>query len=82
MTNATEGTRQAARLRVYDDGELGEYADILLEYEWDNQNEHLQWVVQADRAEILSWCKVTRRNESDITICPCPAWQQLELWGA
>jgi hypothetical protein len=81
MTNPTDDTRQAARLRVWDDGELSEYEDLLLGYEWDNQDEHLLWVATAERGEILSWCQVTRRNQATVIVCPCPAWQQLELWG-
>ena len=45
--------------------ELEEYRDILLEYDWNNWDEHLQWIVATPKSEILDWCKTVRKGEPE-----------------
>lgn len=60
--NTIQTDAQFAAKRVDDTPALQPYKDILIDYEWDNQDEHLSWVVTADTAEILSWCKTIDRD--------------------
>lgn len=55
--------KQLASQRVDETPALQPYRDILIDYEWDNQDEHLSWVVTASTSELLSWCKTIRKNE-------------------
>jgi len=34
--------------------------DILIDYDWDNYDEHIKWVAEAPLYEILDWCKILR----------------------
>src|SRR5690606_21723835 len=64
QTMNTPDYAQLAKSRVVSDDDLGPESDILLEYEWDNQAEHLEWVATADKAEILSWVTAIREAEN------------------
>lgn len=35
------------------------YCEILIDYPWDNQEDHFEWVANAPISEILDWCQVT-----------------------
>lgn len=50
--------------RVKATPELLPYHDILIDYDWDNQFEHWEWVATAPVEEILDWAKNIRDNES------------------
>ena len=43
--------------RVDREPELEPYRDVLIEYEWENQAEHLAWVTTAPVEELVSWAK-------------------------
>jgi len=53
-----------AKQRVENTPELQEYADEIL-YEWEEGNEHWQWVLAAPIPEIVDWAKVIRANAPD-----------------
>ncbi len=36
------------------------YKDILIDYDWTNYDEHIEWVAEAPLYEILDWCKILR----------------------
>jgi predicted transcriptional regulator len=65
-TMTTPNYAQLAKTRVINDDDLGPESDILLEYDWDNQEEHLEWVATADKAEILSWIMAIRNAENAV----------------
>lgn len=44
-----------ALARVRSDDDLYPHKDVLIDYDWDNEDEHYGWVATADKAEILSW---------------------------
>lgn len=46
---------ELAMHRVYSDNFLYRHRHILVEYEWDNQEKHLEWVATAPDAEIFNW---------------------------
>jgi hypothetical protein len=56
---------QQARQRVASDLDLAAHKDILIDYDWDNQEEHYQWVATAGKAEILSWVRSVRQGEEE-----------------
>jgi hypothetical protein len=66
MNMTTQNYAQLAKTRVINDNDLGPESDILLEYDWDNQEEHLEWVATADKAEILSWIMAIRNAENAV----------------
>ncbi len=59
------GNYERAAARVATSAALQEYEDILLHYQWDNWDEHLQWVAEAEEQEILDWCKTIRAGEEN-----------------
>lgn len=63
MNNTPNNAKLAAR-RVDETPALQPYRYILLEYEWDNQDDHLSWVVTASTEELLSWCKTVDAGET------------------
>ena len=56
---------RAAAQRIADHPELEEYRDLLLEYGWDNQDDHLEWVATAPIAEIIAWAQDIREDENE-----------------
>lgn len=52
-----------ATQRVDTTPELAQYRDLLLEYDWENMDEHLIWVATAPITEIINWCETIRRDE-------------------
>lgn len=49
--------------RVKAEPELSPYFDILIEYDWDNQEEHWVWVATGDISEIAEWAQNIRQDE-------------------
>ena len=49
--------------RVNDNEQLAQYKDVLIEYDWDNYDEHIEWVATANIDEIIDWCQEIRKNE-------------------
>ena len=47
--------------RVNSDTELTEYFDILINYDWSDED-HFEWVATADREELLDWCEVVSKE--------------------
>jgi hypothetical protein len=47
----------AANERVTNSPELAPHRFYLMEYEWDNDTDHLRWVLTAPVAEIVSWAE-------------------------
>jgi hypothetical protein len=56
-------TTSPAEARVNSSETLSQYRDLLLDYDWSNQDEHLEWVATAPEAEIISWAETCRRDE-------------------
>ncbi len=52
-----------AKARVNETDELSIYEDILIDYQWQNQEEHFEWVATAPLEEIIDWAEDIRRNE-------------------
>jgi hypothetical protein len=44
---------------------LKEYRDILIDYDWDNQEDHWEWVATGDVGDILDWARTIREQEND-----------------
>lgn len=49
--------------RVTAEPALSPHYDLLIEYDWDNQEEHWEWVATADISEIVDWAQDIRDNE-------------------
>lgn len=49
--------------RVDAEENLREYLDILIDYQWHNQADHLRWVATAPIEEILDWAEIIRSGE-------------------
>ena len=45
---------------------LAPYRDILIDYDWDNQADHWEWVATSDESEILDWAQTIRKQEQDM----------------
>ena len=60
-----QSLEEQARARVNRDPDLYPHWDILIGYDWDNLEEHYQWVATADKAEILSWVRTIRKGEEE-----------------
>lgn len=56
---------EMANDRVDAEPELTPYRDLLIEYDWDNQGEHWQWVSTAPISEIVDWAKNIRASEEE-----------------
>lgn len=54
----------AAKARVAADPRLSAAEDLLLEYDWPNRDEHLEWVASAPVEEILDTIERLRRDEA------------------
>lgn len=48
--------------RINKNAELEQYAD-LLQYEWEDEDEHADWVATAPISEIVDWCEQIRDGE-------------------
>lgn len=57
------GNYEPAAERVENEPTLYQYKDLLLETDWHNEAEHLDWVATADIAEIVDWCETIREAE-------------------
>jgi hypothetical protein len=56
-----------AQQRVLNEDKLyPHYYSMLIEYEWDNYDEHIEWVATAPIDEILDWCEGIRTNEDQL----------------
>ena len=53
--------RKAER-RISDTPELEPYRSVLIEYDWPNWEEHIEWVATGDVEEILDWCWCVTRE--------------------
>ncbi|HEU4752218.1 MAG TPA: hypothetical protein VFU47_03845 [Armatimonadota bacterium] len=62
MSTTTE-TRTAAESRVNASETLSAYRDLLLDYDWSNEDEHMEWVATAPEAELVAWAETIRRDE-------------------
>ena len=51
-----------AKKRVYADPDLYPHKDILLDYEWDNMRDHLEWVATENKADLMRWIRVVRAD--------------------
>lgn len=51
--------------RVDNDPQLSQYRDLLIEYDWPNEDEHLQWVATAPTTELINWAETIRRDEAN-----------------
>lgn len=65
MTTTTTTTEEAAKTRVENSEALKPYEDLLLNYDWSNQEEHLNWVATAPESEIIAWAEQIRRDEDN-----------------
>lgn len=54
-----------ASARVYTDARLTIYADILLDYDWQEGDDSFEWVATAPITEILDWCAEIRSIEDE-----------------
>lgn len=54
---------QTAAERINNDAELSEYRDLFIDYDWDNDEEHAEWVATAGRDELLDWARGIRDAE-------------------
>lgn len=63
---ATEATiEQTATSRVENSETLAQYKDLLISYDWENRDEHLNWVATAPEAELVAWAEDIRRDEQN-----------------
>lgn len=51
----TQHIETTAQQRVIASGSLRPYQDVLLDYEGEDREEHLQWVATAAEGELLRW---------------------------
>jgi hypothetical protein len=58
----TNYTAQQAQQRVLKTPELMPYYSTLCEYDWDNTQEHIDWVCTAPVAEIVDWAESVEQN--------------------
>lgn len=65
MSTTTTPEFDTAARRVDSTPSLQPYRDLLVEYCWPNQDEHLIWVATAPEAEIISWAEDCRRDEAN-----------------
>lgn len=56
-------TYELATNRVDNSDELTPYRDLLIEYDWEEGEEHLHWVATAPVAELVAWAKGLRQDE-------------------
>lgn len=61
MTTMT--IEQTAAERVDNSEILSQYRDLLVEYDWENMAEHLNWVTTASEQELVDWAEEIRSNE-------------------
>ena len=66
-TMTTTTTEQKATNRVDNSETLSQYRDLLLEYDWENRAEHLDWVATATEQELVGWAEGIRENEASTT---------------
>lgn len=53
---------ETAKARVDGSETLGQYSDIILA-DWNEGDEHLEWVATADESEIVDWAAGIRADE-------------------
>lgn len=53
-----------AQKRVYEEPELKPYADTIL-YDWNEGDEHWEWVMEAPVEEIVKWAKETQIYQTE-----------------
>jgi hypothetical protein len=56
----------AARERVANDPRLAPHARLLVDYDWDNEDEHLAWVRTAPVDELVAWAEGIEQDERDL----------------
>lgn len=61
-TETREDLWQRARRRVEGNADLQPWFHVLLDYDWPNMDEHLEWVCSADRQEIIDWAETVSRD--------------------
>lgn len=52
-----------ATQRVENDQSLTAYRDLLIDYDWQEGEEHLTWVLTAPTAELIAWAEGIRDDE-------------------
>lgn len=61
-TENREAMWQRARQRVEGNAELSPWFEVILMQDWDNMDEHLEWVCTAPVAEIVDWAETVSRD--------------------
>lgn len=56
---------EQAALRVQNDESLAIHTDLLLEYDWPNMDEHLEWVIYAETGELIEWAEALKCFEEE-----------------
>ena len=59
-----EPTAEMAADRVDGEKRLQQYRDILIEYDWPEQEEHWEWVATAKIDDIVDWAETIREAET------------------
>ena len=59
----TNHTAQQAQQRVLNSPALNQYYDIICEYDWNEEQEHIDWVCTAEIEEIEAWARGIRNDE-------------------
>jgi hypothetical protein len=60
----TKSLLYRATARVLNNPALLERRFFLLDYEWDNEDDHLEWVVTASEAELVEWADGIAKEEA------------------
>jgi hypothetical protein len=55
----------SAQQRVNQSIELRPFYDIIVEYDWPNIQDHIDWVCTAPIADILEWAQDIRKDEQE-----------------
>jgi hypothetical protein len=56
----------AARARVESDDRLAAHARLLVDYDWNNEDEHLDWVITAPVDDLVAWAQSIEQDERDL----------------
>lgn len=64
MQTTNTPTEQIACDRVANSAALAAHAETIWA-DWDNMDEHIEWVVTAPEAEIIEWCETIERDLRD-----------------
>jgi hypothetical protein len=56
---------QKATKRVQGDKRLRPYRDLLIDYDWQEGEEHLEWVCNAPATELVAWAQGIRDDDAE-----------------